>query len=417
MLDPEEYGKKPFWTFAGSSSAKHMTLEKAHKLAIHRGEQVMKAINAEFPNIQILCLFGPALRWDCSRGGNDRYLLLVPFIEGMCRAADAGTRITDGFEQSYGYRTRTSFRQGRKDILGARHLFEDKKAFDDHMRVGFGIWIDNGSNKQPWQTDTAKFNLNYFQPASWQNAIYYALQNSDHYIWVYSEQLNWWTGEKLPAAYEKAQEAGRTAPVDIPVKKTAYTPAEEKFVPHAGDHVNDDCFADLLKTHDVLFDFPASGWRFKPDPDDVGVREDWASPTLDDSSWSPIQIEKFWEEQGWDYDGYGWYRIDFTIPVLPQGKHLTLAVGAADESASVWLNGTKLCDHDIGEYGWDQLFSCDVTGRIRPGKNELTIRVLDRGSRWIVQVDKDPLGEMSPAPEPTRSRRPTAGGPVFASCR
>jgi hypothetical protein len=55
-----------------------------------------------------------------------------------------------------------------------------------------------------------------------------------------------------------------------------------------------------------------------------------------------------------------------------------MVVDAADESAVIWLNGKKLCNHDIGEYGWDQLFTCDITGRIHAGNNQLTIRVLDR---------------------------------------
>jgi hypothetical protein len=53
--------------------------------------------------------------------------------------------------------------------------------------------------------------------------------------------------------------------------------------------------------------------------------------------------------------------------------------GAADENAMVWLNGEKIGEHCIGEYGWDQRFSIDVTGKLKSGENQLVVRVLDLG--------------------------------------
>ncbi len=374
MLDPEEYGKLPLWTFEGSSSAKHLTLEQAHKLAIRRGEQFIKAVNARLPTTQILCLFGPALSYDQSQGGQTGYALLAPFVEGMCRGADIGTRIADGFEQSYMYRTEASFQVGRKDILTARSLFEDKKAFDDHMQVAFGLWMDNDSGKHPWQTD--EFELNYFQPDTWQRAIYYALHYSDHYIWVYSQAFNWWTGKNLPAAYEEAQRAGRKSPGKAPPMH--YTAEQLKLVPKAAGRDDRKWLSDLLKTREMFVDLPESGWRFRPDPKDMGVKEHWTSPKLDDSGWSPIEVGKFWEEQGWDYDGYAWYRLSFNLESIPD-KKILLAFGAADEVATGYLNGKRLGTHDIGELGWDKPFNFDVTGELHPGQNELAVRVFDRG--------------------------------------
>jgi len=53
---------------------------------------------------------------------------------------------------------------------------------------------------------------NYFTPAKWQTAIFYALANSDEYVWIWHEKYNVWRGSDLNPAYLEAQEKGRTAP-------------------------------------------------------------------------------------------------------------------------------------------------------------------------------------------------------------
>ncbi|TSA28509.1 MAG: alpha-galactosidase [Ignavibacteriales bacterium] len=52
------------------------------------------------------------------------------------------------------------------------------------------------------------------------------------------------------------------------------------------------------------------GWKFK-----VGDNLDYAKPGYDDSQWKGIQVDKIWEQQGYDpLDGYAWYRIKVFIP-------------------------------------------------------------------------------------------------------
>lgn len=47
---------------------------------------------------------------------------------------------------------------------------------------------------------------NHFTPDEFEAAVRAALQRSDEYVWVYTEQPRWWTNEKLPAAYVEAVE-------------------------------------------------------------------------------------------------------------------------------------------------------------------------------------------------------------------
>jgi hypothetical protein len=195
-----------------------------------------------------------------------------------------------------------------------------------------------------------------------------------------------WNGwEHYVPDQEKAYRDGRNGPTDIPVAKLPMDSALVKFAAKASaqkDHSDEETFADLLKNYTIIGDLHAN-WTFKPDPKDQGVASRWFAPKLDTAGWSPIDVGKFWEEQGWDYDGAAWYRTTFINP-LPDQKIL-LAFGAADESATVYLNGKKIGAHDVGEIGWDEPFSLDVTGALKPGENQLTVRVFDRtgpGGLW-----------------------------------
>ena len=38
---------------------------------------------------------------------------------------------------------------------------------------------------------------------------YYAMKNADRYVWLYSEKMNWWTGDNLPPGAEDALRAAK----------------------------------------------------------------------------------------------------------------------------------------------------------------------------------------------------------------
>jgi hypothetical protein len=384
MFDPEQYGHQAIWSYTALPEARQKEVPREQYVAKvqERGQQFMQAINREFPDVKILCLFGPSL----SLNGKS-YDLLAPFLEAMCSVATPGTEIIDGYEHSYGYRTKPAFEEARQTMkVRSRRLFRDRRAFDRVMRAGFGLWLDNGSGSRGgwFPEEPAK---NHFQPDTWQSAVHYALACSDRYVWLYSERLNWWASPTIGPAYEAAQRAARKAPGKTVVAEGPRR--SEKYVPQAAAQQGYDdqaTFGELRETQDVLLDFPATGWLFRTDPQDRGIREKWYRVDLPADGWKPIEIRKFWEEQGWDYDGVAWYRTTFTVPTIPAGRKIELVVGAADESATVWINGEKVGVFDMGEAGWDQRFSLDVTGRIQPGQeNQITFRLLDRvgaGGLW-----------------------------------
>ncbi len=139
-------------------------------------------------------------------------------------------------------------------------------------------------------------------------------------------------------------------------------------------------FGDIWDKYEELGPVPEV-WKFKLDPDNVGVKEKWYAADLDDSSWDDIRIREFWEAQGYDYNGTAWYRVELAIPASAAGRKVILYFGAADEEAWVWVNGRKAGEHTGNPNAlWDKRFPIDITDFVIPGqKNQVTVRVHDGG--------------------------------------
>lgn len=128
-------------------------------------------------------------------------------------------------------------------------------------------------------------------------------------------------------------------------------------------------------------------WRFKPDPTDAGVTEEWFAPGLDDAGWARVRSDSGdgWEAQGFaGHHGYGWYRQRFTVTqdVLDQ-ESLRLFFGAVDEQAWVYINGRLAFEHTVATTGqpveilWTTPFGFDPRPFLQAGENSIAVRVHD----------------------------------------
>jgi hypothetical protein len=117
-------------------------------------------------------------------------------------------------------------------------------------------------------------------------------------------------------------------------------------------------------------------WRFALDPKDVGVKEKWLATEFDDSGWKEIEIGKTWESQGYDYNGFAWYRTRFEVkPEWIEKGPVALHFGAVDGDAWVYWNGQLVGEHK----GWDDPFSLPLRPEMiqRDAPNLLAVRVWD----------------------------------------
>jgi len=389
MFDPEHYGKNLIWSYAAlppEKKANHSYEEYASKVR-ERGREFIRAINAEFPDITILALYGHALPYQLAQaaGGLDKaeYGLLAAFYDGICEAATPGTILIDGFEQSYPFKSQQNFQDGRRIILrDARTISTVPDAFLKHVRAGFGVWADFASGQLGWHPED--FTLNYFSPTSLRAALSFALEQSDGYVWVYSERLKWWDFN-VPHEYIQALALAKKGSGSRSVESKATPPSNIPRACQQQGYSDNETFAEFRKTFVEIADLPKDGWRFCRDDANCGEKKGWYRRNFDDSGWRLISIGKFWEEQGETFDGIGWYRLKFVAPKTgeitgPNGtvNKIFLVFGAVDESAWVWLNGRYVGSHDVGPIGWTMPFKIDVTETLKPGaENLLVVKALD----------------------------------------
>ncbi len=141
-------------------------------------------------------------------------------------------------------------------------------------------------------------------------------------------------------------------------------------------------------------------WEFYPDP-----QQQLSPTTLHPGDARSIQVPGPWQAQFddlRDYSGVAWYRRLFEAdgwtdgqsdrfpssnraegptaeaPSAPPPVRLSalLHFGAVDYSTTVWLNGEQVGEHEGGYLP----FEIDVTTNLRPGLNELIVRVIDPGN-------------------------------------
>src|ERR1700679_1169911 len=80
-------------------------------------------------------------------------------------------------------------------------------------------------------------------------------------------------------------------------------------------------------------------WQFH-----LGDNPGWASPTLDDSGWERIGVDKPWGEQThFGYTGYAWYRrhVNF-LPVAGVKSDLALLLPRVNDAYEVYWNGNLI---------------------------------------------------------------------------
>jgi sialate O-acetylesterase len=120
-------------------------------------------------------------------------------------------------------------------------------------------------------------------------------------------------------------------------------------------------------------------WKFQ-----IGDSLNWNNPEYDDNEWESINVPSAWEDQGFfGYDGYAWYRKEFTLTKDYKNKDISLLLGYIDDVDEVYINGQL-----IGFSGTfppkfstalDVLRKYPVPDKIlnMPGKNVIAVRVYD----------------------------------------
>lgn len=226
LFDDEQYNY-PLFNFAELTEKNHQTWEACARQARLRGGQIMHAFQQGWTRgappgtpprpLVIMLTFGLSLPYhECQTHSQKlaqvHYGLLVPFLEGLFDAAGPDDQIIDGGELAYGFKTAREFTDQRDVVLHkACTLLEDRRPYLDHIHVAFGLWLDFEFKERPFFTDD--LTKNYFTPDQWQTSVHTALDQTDRYVWIYTEKPRWWTAAgpaaDLPPAYAQALREAR----------------------------------------------------------------------------------------------------------------------------------------------------------------------------------------------------------------
>jgi sialate O-acetylesterase len=190
------------------------------------------------------------------------------------------------------------------------------------------------------------------------------------------------------ACYFMGQELRRTQQVPIGLISASWGGSiiedwlSEASLRQAGD------YAETLDILSAYATSPESGtaqwnriseqwWR----ANDPGLKETipWSDARLDDSGWTLVKPQGFWETDGpalGNYEGTGWYRTSIQLTRAQARGEAKISLGPVDDMDVVFVNGHRIG----GMQGWDTPRDYVIpAGVLRPGRNVIAVGVLDLG--------------------------------------
>ena len=356
-LDCEPYGFR-LWDY-GKVAHPERSFEEYYAQIRLRGEEFARAVWAEFPDLTLLLTFGYTVA-DRDKPREHHYVLYPAFLDGLFLGSPENAAIIDGWEMSYGDRTRDEFLRAywwiKKGALGTTGVPDEYRR---KVQVGFGLWPDvSESDDTPFLWDAKDFSKNYYTPDQWKSVLRYALETTDEYVWIYAWRIDLLTGKNFYPEYRQAMWEAKNSLYGLGLEQLAQWaawPLSEEFA----------------KNHVLIEQLP-SDWRFRLDPAGEGVN--WYFPDLDDSTWVPVTTNEGWSDQVPfpDITGAGWGRVKFDIPAEYAGRRLYLWFGALDEKGDIYLNGQYVYTW-TGDFdrGWGTPFPVEITEQALPGKTNV----------------------------------------------
>lgn len=201
LFDVEQYGS-PLFNYPKQRDAKTKSFQEYSQQARRRGREVMQAFQSGYPGLTIVFTWGLSLAYIETGGKVSKlpetdYGLLPAFLNGMVDAASPDISLVDGYEGAYGSRDLKRFEAARKIFSTLALPFVDHPdTYKQRFTLGYGIWLDDSWRKYGWNpTEPAK---NYFTPEQFRRSVQLALQQSDRYVWIYTEQPKWWSEQGKP---------------------------------------------------------------------------------------------------------------------------------------------------------------------------------------------------------------------------
>lgn len=228
-FDPEGYaGGRNLFTFSTYSGHSFAACQAQLRL---RGQQFMTTIQRACPD-STLFLFGGlsmqtallaaaqgqsdpdgyiADQLEHAAGVNGRYGLLPAFLNGMLDVVEPGMALVDGSEVTYTYSSSSDYLRERSLVLeyGRDHLIDagNRVKYMKQVSLATALYLDATFDQKddPGRLShymDAATRLRYFG-----YQVYWGLEASDRYLWVYSETTDWFARTAIPEGSEAVMSA------------------------------------------------------------------------------------------------------------------------------------------------------------------------------------------------------------------
>jgi hypothetical protein len=212
FFDNEYYAKRKgpgwrpcVWQYDVQPQRNKHSFEEYQKQVQVKARQIMKIIRQECPGAAILLPFGDSLLFGQTKETlkTHRYGLFPAFLDGWLAEAGDNVTIIDGYENAYGFREEKQFAEAQNLVLQKSAVMSrHPDLYRKHIKMGFGLFIDH-IQKMTWHIESSEFTKNYYTPDELAYAVHGGLKHGT-YTWIYTQKINWWTGEFRPAAYVQA---------------------------------------------------------------------------------------------------------------------------------------------------------------------------------------------------------------------
>lgn len=121
-------------------------------------------------------------------------------------------------------------------------------------------------------------------------------------------------------------------------------------------------------------------WKFN-----IGDEASWSAKNYNDSEWDELIVPGAWEEDGYvGYNGYAWYRKDFSLKNYDNHKYFYLVFYGVDDVDEVFFNGKKV--GFLGKFppdfetAWNHRRSYIIPADWLEERNVIAVRVYDKYS-------------------------------------
>jgi beta-galactosidase/beta-glucuronidase len=125
----------------------------------------------------------------------------------------------------------------------------------------------------------------------------------------------------------------------------------------------------------------SSGWRFQPDPLDVGSTQGWQRPDFDRRGWRTVAVPSAWDEYDTTMDGYEgvcWYAFRLPAEEVVSDSWQRLRFGRVNHRATVWIDGEKVAEDSLGYLP----FEVQATPRLEAGRPAWIVVRVENGTRY-----------------------------------